>query len=157
MLDILSVYPTPQNEKPRVVVMKAKAGVASKMISIAEIAKREIGKGSSGAWKWFQYSAVEVVMEEVKKRENVVEKKDKEKGKREDRVEGNGEGEGMEKEKGKDNVEVEEEEEEETTAFETMKTPFERANEGRAVVRAVPVMRIYLSRVRIDGLRKAYG
>jgi hypothetical protein len=51
----------------------------------------------------------------------------------------------------------EEESEEETTAFETMKTPFERANEEKAKVRAVPNMSLYLARVRIDSLRKAYA
>jgi hypothetical protein len=142
VLENLSVYPAPPNEKPRVVMMKAKAGVASKMISIAEIAKREIGKGGG---KWFQYNAVEGVMEElqmeVKKGKKATEMEDKEKGR------GGGEGEGKE----------EEESEEETTAFETMKTPFERVNEEKAKVRAVPNMSLYLARVRIDSLRKAYA
>ncbi|KAG0646006.1 hypothetical protein D0Z07_7761 [Hyphodiscus hymeniophilus] len=49
VLEILSVYPTPANEKPRVVMLHAKAACASKMISIAEIAKREIAReGGSG-------------------------------------------------------------------------------------------------------------
>ncbi|KAG4430816.1 hypothetical protein IFR05_013693, partial [Cadophora sp. M221] len=48
---------------------------------------------------------------------------------------------------------------EDEEAFEVMKTPFERAleSEGKSKVRAMPVMSMYLSRVRIEGLRKAYG
>ena len=125
-------------------MMKAKAGVASKMISIAEIAKRDIGKEGG---KWFQHNCVEGVMEEVK------EKPRKGKGGK-DKWKNDGEGKGRE-DGGGEGGEVESEEE--STAFETMKTPFERANEGKAKVRAVPVMRLYLTRVRIDGLRKAYG
>jgi hypothetical protein len=136
VLEILSVYPTPPNEKPRVVVLKAKAGVAAKMISVAEIAKREIGKEGG---RWWQYCCVEGVIQEVKEKAGEGEKGDG--GKR----------------KGMDDGEGKEDSEEESTAFETMKTPFERANEGETKVRAVPVMSLYLSRVRIEGLRKAYG
>jgi len=41
--------------------------------------------------------------------------------------------------------------------FETMKTPLERAIEERPKVRALPIMTIYLSRVRIERLKVAYG
>jgi len=125
-------------------MMKAKAGVASKMISIAEIAKREIGKEGG---KWFQYNCVEGVMEELKEKPKKG-KESKEKGK-----DGGGEKGVLDAEKEGDDGESEEE----STAFETMKTPFERANEEKAKVRVVPIMSLYLSRVRIDGLRKAYG
>ncbi|TVY33503.1 hypothetical protein LOCC1_G006649, partial [Lachnellula occidentalis] len=54
------------------------------------------------------------------------------------------------------NIDVEDEEEEEES-FETMKTPFERAIEGKSKVRAVPGMTTYLSRVRIERLGKKYG
>lgn len=46
---------------------------------------------------------------------------------------------------------------EDTAAFETMKTPLERAVEGKPKIRAVPVMTIYLSRVRVDALKSAFG
>jgi len=77
--------------------------VASKMITIAEIAKREIAKDGG---KWFQYNKVEEVMVEQKE----IPKKNC----------------GGVGEKEKDNMNKEEGEDEETTAFETMKTPFER-------------------------------
>ncbi|KUJ15640.1 uncharacterized protein LY89DRAFT_537840, partial [Mollisia scopiformis] len=56
--------------------------------------------------------------------------------------------------KSMEDVEQSDEEEE---AFEIMKTPFERAIEGTAKVRAVPVMTICLSRVRVESLRREYG
>ncbi|EHL00054.1 hypothetical protein M7I_4136 [Glarea lozoyensis 74030] len=46
---------------------------------------------------------------------------------------------------------------EEEDSFEVMKTPFERAVEGTLKIRAMPVMATYLSRVRIESLRKKYG
>lgn len=51
-------------------------------------------------------------------------------------------------------VEMEDVEEE---GFEKMKTRIERAIEGTEKVRSVPVMTVYLSRVRIEALRGAYG
>jgi len=38
-----------------------------------------------------------------------------------------------------------------------MKTPFERSIEGRPKIRAIPVIVIYLSRVRIEALKKIHG
>lgn len=144
VLEILSTYPSPAGEKPRVVMMHAKAPCAAKMISIAEIGKREVAKEGG---KWFQYNRVEGVMVELKDGLKEEEKgKGKESGNK-DKVEG----------KRKDDEVGEAETEEESTAFETMKTPFERANEGKPTMRAVPVMILFLSRVRIDSLRKAYG
>ena len=133
------------------VMLHAKAPCASKMISIAEIAKRELAK--EGA-KWFEYCTVEGVMVEVKKPEIVKEKNiegerkkgQANKGPESDTRDGK-------EEVGQDDAESGEE----TTAFENMKTPFERAIEGKAKIRAVPVMSIYLSRIRIEGLRSAYG
>lgn len=60
------------------------------------------------------------------------------------------------KEKGKEGKEEAGNDAEED-GFEVMKTPFERIIEDRAKVRSVPVMAIYLSRVRIDDLRKKHG
>ena len=62
-----------------------------------------------------------------------------------------------EKEDGPIEQDNKDEEDEEEEAFETMKTPFERANEGAIKVRAMPVMTIYLTHARIDELKKAYG
>jgi hypothetical protein len=38
-----------------------------------------------------------------------------------------------------------------------MKSRIERAIEGTEKVRSVPVMTVYLSRVRVEALREAYG
>lgn len=133
VLELLSVKQKEKGkERPSVVMLHAKAACACKMISIAEIAKREVGKEGG---KWFEYCVVGGVV--VERKEGV----GKSSSERDGREDGDGDG-GTE---------------EESTAFETMRTPFERANEGRAKMRAVPVMSIYLSRVRIDALRKAYG
>jgi hypothetical protein len=146
LLDILSSYPPKDKEKPKAVMLHAKAGCATKMISIAEIAKREIGKEGG---KWFQYNRVEEVMIELKKGV---------------KKEGEGKGAKDEVEIGKEDKDGDEEDEEdgeendeETATFETMKTPFERANEGKEKMRSVPVMSLFLSRIRIEGLRRAYG
>ncbi|KAL5321872.1 hypothetical protein ACEPPN_009835 [Leptodophora sp. 'Broadleaf-Isolate-01'] len=131
-----------KEKKDSVVMMYAKAPVVSKVVSVAEIVKREIGKEGG---KWFSYCAVgEVIRERGEQDRNG-------KGGRE-KIQG--------QERGKENVdEGEGSEEEEEEAFELMKTPFERAleSEGKPKVRAMPVMSLYLSRVRIEGLRKAYG
>ncbi|ELR06320.1 hypothetical protein GMDG_07911 [Pseudogymnoascus destructans 20631-21] len=55
-------------------------------------------------------------------------------------------------EDGEGDVEMEEDE-----GFEMMKTRVERAIEGTEKLRSVPVMTVYLSRVRIEALREAYG
>jgi len=113
------------------VTLYAKGDVGAKLITVVEIAKREVaGKGG----KWFQYSCVEGKVEEVKKRK---EKK--------------GGGQSDQKKNGDGGEDGEEE------GFEVMKTPFERAIEGRPKVREVPVLIVYLSRVRIEILRKKYG
>jgi hypothetical protein len=142
VLGILSTFPHIPPAKPGVVLLHSKASVASKMITITEIAKREITKSGG---KWFQYSRVESVMVEEKKGPKKTDMKleTATKGKEEDSMVVTG----------MDDPESEEA----TEAFETMKTPFERAIEGRPKLRAVPVMMLYLSRIRIDSLRKAYG
>lgn len=133
-LDILSEYPTIPPAKPKVVMLYSKAAVASKMISVAEIVKREIVKNGG---KWFQYNKLGQVMEEKRHKEGDAKK---EKGAGADRslAENEDEDAGHESEGG----------------FETMKTPFERAIEGKPKIRAIPVMALCLSRVRIDSLRK---
>jgi hypothetical protein len=133
-IEVLATNPTiPPHPKPKILKLYAKAPVASKMITVVEIVKRELEKRSE---EWLQYNVVGQVMAE---RKEDVKKMGKEKDGADEEEEDGGES------------------EEETTAFETMKTPFERANEGNEKVRAVPVMTIYLSRNRIERLRKAYG
>lgn len=132
ILELLSIYPAIPPKKPAVVVLQSKAKVASKMVTIAEIVKREIaGKGG----KWFQYNCVENILTEKKK--DGQKEKDERRGKGEE-----------EEDSGEDS---------DSAVFEIMKTPFERAIEGKPKVQGVPVMTLYLSRVRIEGLKKSYG
>lgn len=138
VLEILAVYPTVPPAKSNVVMLHAKAVVASKMISIVEIAKREIGKNEG---KWFQYSTVEQQLEEKEVRHNKGSTNDTN-GKASGEVETTG---------------LDEDPEDDGEGFETMKTPFERALEGKQKVRAVPIMAIYLSRVRIESLSNSHG
>jgi len=140
ILETLSTFSFEPPAKPNLVVLHAKASVASKLISIAEIAKREIA-GSGG--KWFQYNQLEGTVV-TREREAAPHSGNKTKHKGGDAMDVDEEGAGKS-------------DEEETASFETMKTPIERALEGRPVIRAVPVLTLYLSRVRIDSLRKKYG
>jgi Alba len=133
-LEILSEYPAVPPAKPKAVMLHSKASVASKMITIAEITKREI---VANGGKWYQYNKLGEVVEE---------KKDREGGPKRAKTAGS---DLSMTENGHEEVEHESEED-----FETMKTPFERAIEGKPKIRAVPVMTLYLSRVRIDSLRK---
>ncbi|RAL64385.1 hypothetical protein DID88_001861 [Monilinia fructigena] len=97
---------------------------------------------------WYQYNVVgELVTSHPRKIE--AEKEEDDDVEMRDEGEGEGEGEGEE----------EEEEEEEEKAFETMKTPFERAldAEGKPKIRSLATLTLYLSRVRIESLRKIYG
>lgn len=138
ILEILATFSFKAPIKPSLVLLTAKASVANKMISVAEIAKREIAQSGG---KWFQYSVIEPTM--------VVQ----------DRVPDSVKGTFWAARKGDDAMDVEEDEggDEEEPAFEVMKTPFEREIEGRAKVRALPTMSLYLSRVRVESLKKTHG
>ncbi|CAG8975416.1 hypothetical protein HYALB_00010363 [Hymenoscyphus albidus] len=133
VLKHLARYPTISPAKPALVLAHSKADTASKLITIIEIAKRDI---ASKEGKWFQYNMVYQITELKKEKK--------------DGIKSNGgtssKGDGDEKE---------EDEDEET--FETMKTPFERSILEKPKVRAIPHLAIYLSRIRIEGLRKKYG
>ncbi|KAG4425220.1 hypothetical protein IFR04_001587 [Cadophora malorum] len=130
-----------EGKRRAVVMLYAKAPVVSKVVSVAEIAKREIAREGG---KWFTYCVVGEVMGEQIEKEKSGEKKDQRKEV------------GSEAREDEDQMEGGEGEEE---AFELMKTPFERALEveGKPKVRAMPVMSLYLSRVRLDALRVMYG
>lgn len=126
-------------EKNAVVELRAKGPATSKMITVVEIAKRQIGQKGE---KWFQYNKVEQVLAERKEGGKNAEKK--EMGTKTKKDENPTEQDGEDEQSGEED-------------FETMKTPFERAHEGTVKVRAVPVMTIYLTHTRIEELRKAYG
>jgi hypothetical protein len=145
-----SIQPTSNitTAKAKVSILRAKASDASKLVSIAEIVKREIEKerstsndGAGGAYqgskpgRWFQYITLGEEMQ-WRRREvgnSVIE----------DTVLG---GPGVNEEGLDDGDE-----------FEIMKTPFERAVQGQPLVRGVPVMSLFLSRSSIDELKRQYG
>jgi len=108
---------------------------------VIEIVKREL---AAQGGKWFQYTVVEGRKQEVVR--NGKHRDDGKRRRREQVEERDGE-EGLEGEEGEEEGEV----------FEMMKTPFERALEGQPKIREVPMLMVYLSRVRIDVLRKKYG
>ncbi|KAH0548272.1 hypothetical protein GP486_008025 [Trichoglossum hirsutum] len=167
ILSHLSSQPT--LEKPPIAVLTAKAGVASKAITIAEITKREIGKDDG---VWFQYSGVEGVLGGWTPRDRRTESG------REKMVESVGDGAKttvsekevaeVTQEKVNRGKEVEDDEQEEEYAFETMRDPPTNSrgmqespsiaeDELERKVRAVPVLTIYLSRTRVGELKKEYG
>ena len=140
--------------KPGVVALHAKAPVAGKMISIVEIAKREIQNAKG---QWWQYSRCHGELLEWKQKAARV-------------VKGTGVTAGAEREMGdaqgllpsrtseaNDSMEVDGVDEEEA-AFETM-SPKKVAEhiEARKKVRAVPIMTIYMSRVPIPEFKSIYG
>lgn len=135
--------------KPRVSVLRAKAADAGKLISISEIAKRELAKNQPNdghAGRWFQYIGLGEEASEIPRDiegRTIVE----------DTILGARSREEME-EAAADKAEAEDEDD---GGFEHMKTPFERAIEGRPRKRAVPIMSLFLSRVPIAELSKRYG
>ncbi|KAI0400488.1 hypothetical protein F4802DRAFT_483793 [Xylaria palmicola] len=134
--------------KTRISILRAKASEAGKLVSIAEIAKREIEKeqpSSDGVpneagrgrktGRWFQYIALGEELQTRPREQNdtIIE----------ETVLG-----------GRDAREGDRDEDAE---FEVMKTPFERAIEGRPLVRGVAVMSLFLSRSPIEELKRRYG
>ncbi|KAI9739428.1 MAG: hypothetical protein M1818_005116 [Claussenomyces sp. TS43310] len=133
ILDVLSSFSFAPTSKPSIVLLCAKASTASKMITIVEIAKRELAlKGL----RWYQYNRLEQTMAE-KRAEKVT------------TIWG--------REVAADLDEDLDMTAKSDSAFETLKTPLERAIEGRPKVRAIPFMSIYLSRVPVEKLMAAYG
>ncbi|KAI4867383.1 hypothetical protein F4820DRAFT_211048 [Hypoxylon rubiginosum] len=115
-------------QKARVAVLRAKASEAGKLISIAEIAKRELAKGKDDGRNWFQYISLGEELKEIP------------------RDDGNTTIEETRLGDGEDDA-----------GFETMKTPFERAIESQPRLRGVPIMSLFLSRASIEELKKRYG
>lgn len=151
------------NCKPGVVMLSAKASVATKLVGVVEIAKKAIDKDNG---KWYQYSKVQedVVPLEQKsmKREDggktLSEWQAEQKRPREESSEGATVHEVEETKLGGNEDDMDED------AFETMgfagsyeaKTTTEE-HEARRKVRAVPVMTIYMSRVAVPGLKDIFG
>lgn len=131
--------------KPNIFLLRAKGTVASKLVTIIEISKREIAKAGG---KWYQYNVLGQVLVPHEKKSAA--------------IRGAGFTLGPKTNADIDAMEVDDNEErqninDDETSFETMKTPLERAIEGKPKVQAVPVILILLSRVRNNALKGAYG
>lgn len=131
--------------KTKISVLRAKAADAGKLITIAEIAKRELEKekdvtptsvSTTTELRWFQYIALG---EEIKERP-------RDQGKKKTTKDGDT---AMDDDCDDDD--------DDDGDFETMKTPFERAIEKQPLIRGTPVMSLFLSRVPIEELKKKYG
>ena len=145
--------------KPEVIVLHSKAPAASKMVSIVEIAKREIQKGEG---KWWQYSKLHGVEEEVKEKQRkecgktILDCEEKQAARAEDSIGETG--------KTKQGTETAKDEVEEDDGFEMMeekeripRVPGLGDIEGRKKIRAVPIMTIYMSRIQIPEFKDHFG
>ena len=162
------------NAKPGVVVLQAKAPVAAKMVSVVEIAKRQVEKEKG---KWWQYSIVEGRLEELKQRP----KKNNEtksggrtlkEWQEAQKTRPNGEGDAMEEVVKGAETEPEPtaqnaasaQEDDDEEAFQTM-TNAGNSGKGaslsdvrsRPKVRATPIMTICMARVPVPELKELYG
>ncbi|RYP64856.1 hypothetical protein DL771_008571 [Monosporascus sp. 5C6A] len=122
--------------KPRISILRARAADAGKLITIAEIAKRELEErgGERAERRWFQYIALG---EEIKEKQR-------------------GEGKTIVEETVLGGLAADEEGDG-SGDFETMKTPLERAIMGRPLVRGTAIMSLFLSRISVDELKRRYG
>ena len=158
---------TDTKAKPGVVILHAKADVASKMIGIAELAKREMEKDKG---KWYQYSKIESQVTEKKRGLEGSERAvpGKTLGEWENHRQSNS---GQEQtsrpdpaqQPQRDAMMIDQEQErkddddEEEEAFETVATTAIGPHKGGQKVRAIPIMTIYLSRVPVPVLKSIYG
>ncbi|KAI1353547.1 hypothetical protein F5Y01DRAFT_55333 [Xylaria sp. FL0043] len=146
--------PNAARPKTKISLLRAKAPEIGKLISIAEIVKREIEKerpasddivGETGqggkTGRWFQYIALGEEFEQKERAEgNTV---------IEETVLGGADTDMRDDERDDDD--------DGDDGFEVMKTPFERAVQEQPLVRAVPVMTLFLSRSPVEELKKRYG
>ncbi|KAI1336556.1 hypothetical protein F5Y15DRAFT_418863 [Xylariaceae sp. FL0016] len=141
--------PTSPDEKPaasktKIAALRARAADAGKLITIAEVAKREVEKAarqtditqtsqsmseeeSTSCRRWYQYIALGEEVREVPRDEG--------KSIIDETILG-----------GRDE-----------DGFEVMKTPFERAIEKQPMVRGIPIMTLFLCRVSVEELKRRYG
>ncbi|OTB07076.1 hypothetical protein M426DRAFT_318442 [Hypoxylon sp. CI-4A] len=125
---------SPSTVKTNVSVLRAKASDAGKLVSIAEIAKRELGKQTDPDGNWYQYIALGEELKEIPRSDgNTIIEETKLGGAR-----------GGSRDDDDDD-------------FETMKTPFERAIQGQPRMRGVPIMNLFLCRISIEELKRRYG
>lgn len=155
----------PEGTKPGVVILTAKADVASKMVGIVEIAKRTIRQEGG---KWWQYSKLHSQVIELKKKKTRPKRAEGGRTLREwaDEQEEKGEpvsggmkenhngDHDMPDDKGARLDDQEKDEDEDEGAFQTMGRQQVMAyDENRSKMRAIPIMTIYLSQVPVPALR----
>ncbi|GAB7348290.1 hypothetical protein MBLNU459_g6270t1 [Dothideomycetes sp. NU459] len=126
--------------KAHVVCLRAKASVANKLISIIEIAKRDLTQGGNKIYQYSSLGSEIVKLKPSKKPASKINSTDDKHTKKDGLAE-----EGKEEDEG----EEEEEEDDEEEAFQTM--------DEKAKIRNVPVLTVHLSTVPIKELREAHG
>ncbi|OTA70194.1 hypothetical protein K449DRAFT_393202 [Hypoxylon sp. EC38] len=127
VVSVLQHVTSSTTKKTTISILRAKAPDAGKLVSIAEIAKRELEKRTEDGCVWFQYIALGEELKEIPRGEgNTIIEETKLDGPDED-------------------------------DFEVMKTPFQRAIEGQPRLRGVPIMSLFLCRASIEELKKRYG
>ncbi len=154
-----------EGTKPGVVILTAKADVASKMVGIVEIAKRTIRQEGG---KWWQYSKLHSQVIELKKKKPRPKRAEGGKTLREwaheQEEKGERVSEGMKENHNGDHDmpddqearldDLEKEEDEDEGAFQTMGRHQVMAyDENRNRMRAIPIMTIYLAQVPVPVLR----
>ncbi|KAI1662708.1 hypothetical protein F4813DRAFT_8039 [Daldinia decipiens] len=127
VVSILQHLTRPATGKTSVIVLRAKAPDTGKLVSVAEIAKRELEKRADDARIWFQYIALGEELKEIPRGDGNTIVEETKLG-----------------DAGDDD-------------FETMKTPLERAIEGQPRWRGIPVMSLFLSPVPVEELKRRYG
>lgn len=139
ILETLGSFSFASRAKPNLVLLHAKAPVVQKLITVVDMATREIANSRG---KYYQYNRLDRVVVEQERKPAL--------------KDDNFTILGRTVELDQDAMEVDEEETLDERAFETMKLPKERAIEGKPIKRVLPGMTIWLSRVRIESLGKAY-
>ncbi|KAI4189407.1 MAG: hypothetical protein L6R41_001515 [Letrouitia leprolyta] len=147
------------NARPGIVVVEAKAAVASKMISVVEIAKADIAKRHG---KWYEYTKLrsELLPLKVKRKQKKQPPGGNTPANGEDTQDAMGIAPQASTMGTANDLEADKEVdlEDEAEAFETMQEPYGGATTNeKARIRATPVMTIYFSCVPVPGLKEVYG
>lgn len=155
--------------KPGIVVLHAKSEVASKMVSIIQIARQNIEHDKG---KWWQYSKLDGSIAELKTKpvkrggggKSLSEWQKERAGEVSNEVKEIGGKTRRASEEVQHDDEVADGDEEIDVAFESMVKPKEAdqgakqpGNGSRRKIRAIPVMTIYFARVPVPGLKELYG
>ena len=163
--------------KPGVVILHSQARNASKMVTIAELSKREIEKEKD---RWWQYTKLESQVIEMKAKPG--KSKPEPGGKTLAKLDAEQKGDDIAEPCADTEMEgsleepitneqpddagqmvIDVEEAEEVDSFDTMAAPTTRhrvnalSDATKTKVRAIPIMTIYLARVQVPGLRELYG